>query len=215
MKKIVTDRSAQEATLKDRQLAMTRQLILDAAVELLEAGAVPELTMRSISSRANVAERTVFRHFASREELLDALAAEVSARLELPALPASAGDLPLVPRALYRAFETRAHLTKAALHSELFDRIRETTASARWKAVKALIDAHAPRRSERDRMLAAANIRYLLAATSWHYYRFYFGFSLKDSIAAAELLIGQTVDGLGPAGAATPSSRPTLRSPRR
>lgn len=49
---------------------------------------------------------------------------------------------------------------------------------------------------QRDRMLAAANIRYLLAATSWHYYRFYFGFSLKDSTAAAELLIRQTVDGL-------------------
>lgn len=193
---IVTGRSAEDATLKDRQLALTRQLILDAAVELLETGAFQQLTMRSVSGRANLAERTIFRHFATRDDLLDALATEVSARLELPGLPAGARDLPLVPRALYRAFETRANLTKAALHSELFDRIRETTASERWRAVKALIDAHAPHRSERDRMLAAANIRYLLAATSWHYYRFYFGFSLKDSTAAAELLIRQTVDGL-------------------
>ncbi len=196
MKQIVTDRSAEDPTLKDRQLALTRQLILDAAVDLLETGPFQEVTMRSVAKRANLAERTIFRHFASREDLLDALATEVSARLELPPLPATARDLPAVPRALYRAFETRASLTKAALHSELFDRIRETTASARWKGVKALIDAHAPHRGDRDRMLAAANIRYLLAATSWHYYRFYFGFSLKDSIAAAERLIQQTVDGL-------------------
>lgn len=213
----MTDRSADDATLKDRQLALTRELILDAAIDLLEHGAVQELTMRSVSRRANLAERTIFRHFASRDDLLDALAAEVSTRLELPALPASAGELPAVPRALYRAFEARANLTRAALHSELFDRIRQTTASARWRAVQALVDAHAPHRSERDRRLAAANIRFLLAATSWHYYRFYFGFSLTDSIAAAELLIRQTVDGLerAPPAGATPSSRPRPRSPHR
>jgi AcrR family transcriptional regulator len=195
-KENVTDTIVETGTLKDRQLALTRQLILDAAVEQLESGAFHDLTMRSVAKRANLAERTLFRHFATREELLDALAAEVSARLELPALPGSAIELPAVPRALYRAFEARANLTKAALHSELFDRIRETTASARWKTVRALIDEFAPQASERDRMLAAANIRYLLAATSWHYYRFYFRFTLKDSIAAAEVAIQRMVEGL-------------------
>lgn len=186
----------EQGTLKDRQLALTRQLILDAAVGQLEAGAFHELTVRAIARQANLAERTLFRHFPSREELLDALAAEVSARLEIPPLPSSAADLPGAPRALYRAFEAHANLTKAALHSELFDRIRESAAGERWRTVKALIDAFAPDRPERERMLVAANIRYLLAATSWNYYRFYFGFSLKDSIAAAELAIGQAIEGL-------------------
>lgn len=47
----------------------------------------------------------------------------------------------------------------------------------------------APRRLQRERKLAAANIRYCLSATTWHYYRFYFGFSLKDSIECARIAI--------------------------
>lgn len=184
------------ASLKDRQYALTRRALLDAAVEQLQDGTWAELTIRAVARRAGVAERTAFRHFSSREEFLDALAMEVSLRLELPALPASAQDLPDVPRGLYRAYEAHAALTRAALHSELFDRIRETTAQARWEAVKTLVDAFAPDRSERDRALAAANIRLQLSATSWNYYRSYFGFSLADSIAGAEQAIALFVGAL-------------------
>ena len=191
----MTSATEEPGSLKDRQLALTRQLILDAAVEQLESGDFA-VTMRSVANRANIAERTMFRHFATREDLLDSLAADVSARFQLPPLPATAAGLPGAVRGLYRAFEARSNLTRAALHSELFDRIRLSAAGERWRIVRALIDACAPHRSDRERMLVAANIRYLLAATSWHYYRFYFGFSLKDSIAAAELAVAQAVEAL-------------------
>ncbi len=204
-RKFVTNLSAEHDTLKDRQYALTRRLLLDAAIEQLEDGSVAGLTMRAMARRAGVAERTAFRHFASREELLDALAVEVAQRLELPSLPSSAAGLVTVPRALYRAYEARASLTRAALHSELFDRMRLTAAQERWRAISALVDAFAPQRSERDRKLAAANIRYLLSATTWHYYRYYFNFSLKDSIGAAEQAIAQFLAGLGQ-GPTTPQA---------
>ena len=143
-----------------------------------------------------MSERTVFRYFSSRDELLDALALEVSATLELPPLPASLQDMVEAPRRLYRAFESHLNLTRAALHSELSDRIRESVAKTRWKAVKVLIDQLAPHRSDKERMYAAANIRYFLSASSWQYYRFYFGFSLKDSIASAEQAVRQTLASL-------------------
>lgn len=186
-------------SLKERQGAFTRQLILDAAVAQLEAGTgVP--TLRAVAQRANLAERTVFRYFASREELLDALAPEVSRRMELPPLPRAPGDLVDAPRALYRAFESHVLLTKAALHSELYERIRETTARERWNAVKALLDEWAPAAGERERKLAAANIRYVLSASSWHYYRFYFAFSLADSVAAATQVVRLALADLRAAG---------------
>ena len=100
------------------------------------------------------------------------------------------------PRALYARFEATANLTRAALHTELFHRMRETQAQARWKAVQRLVDELAPRKSERQRRIAAANIRYYLAASSWHYFRFYFGFSLEETIECAETAIGQTLAGL-------------------
>ncbi|MGZ5182197.1 MAG: TetR/AcrR family transcriptional regulator [Ramlibacter sp.] len=187
-----------DATLKERQNAFTRQLILSAAVQQLQDDPAAGTTVRAVALRANLAERTVFRYFATRDDLLDTLAVEVSARIELPPLPSDAALLPQTALAFYRAFDAHGNLIRAALRSELFDRIRESVARERWRAVKSLVDAFAPRRPERDRMLAAANIRYLLSATSWNYYRSYFGFSLADSAAAAALSIQQSLDGLRP-----------------
>ncbi|HYD76324.1 helix-turn-helix domain-containing protein [Ramlibacter sp.] len=194
----MSSRSDELASLKERQGELTRQLILDAAVQQAQDGLLREVTMRSVAQRANIAERTVFRYFASREQLLDELAVEVSRRLELPALPATAPELARSAGKFYAAFEAHASLTTTALHSELFDRIRDSVARDRWARIRALVDAWAPRRSERVRAFAAAHIRYLLAASTWHYYRFYFGFSLEDSIAAAQLAIEQTLAGLKP-----------------
>ncbi len=183
-------------TLTDRQSDLTRELILKAALDRLERASVDELTVRAVAKHANISERTVFRYFATREEFLDAVADVVRERLELPPVPRTVEEICGAPRALYSAFEAKRALTKAALHTDLFHRMRQTQAQERWKAVRKLVDALAPKRSERERKIAAANIRYYLAASTWFYYRFYFGFSLEESIACAETAIRQAIEGL-------------------
>jgi hypothetical protein len=176
------------ATLAERRNDLSQRLILEAALQLLERTSITEVTARAVAKQAGVSERTVFRYFATREEVRKALA--------LPPVPSSLEELLVLPSALYRAFEAKAELTKAALHTEVFNRMRLTQAKERWAAVTRLVDELAPRRAERERRIAAANIRFYLAATAWHYFRFYFGFNLEDSIAAAETAIRQTINGL-------------------
>lgn len=183
-------------SLAERHGEATRRLILDAALDMLERASLGELTVRAVARHANISERTVFRYFATREEFLDAIADQVRDRLALPPPPQTEAELMAAPRALYQRFEATKQLTQAALHTELFHRMRETQAKSRWRAVQQLVDRLAARRSERDRRIAAANIRYYLAATSWYYYRFYFGFSLEDSVAAAETAIRDALVGL-------------------
>ena len=192
----MTELHAVPETLKDRHNSLTRELILQAAVEELGHGSPEGLTMRAVARRSNMAERTLFRHFASREDLLDELALRVIALIDQPPLPSELSRLPDAPRGLYAAYEAHANLTRAALHSELFDRIRESVARERWNAVKALVDQAAPDRSAHERKLGAANIRMVLSATTWNYYRVYFGFSLRDSIEAARCVIEQTIERL-------------------
>jgi AcrR family transcriptional regulator len=184
-------------SLLDRQTDLTRRLILDTAAALLE-GSTPlgELTVRAVAKQANISERTVFRYFPARDEFLDAVAAAVHERMALPAPPSSVEELLAAPRALYSRFEARRELTRAALHTELFHRIRESQAKVRWTAIQGIVDAAAPRAAARERRIAAANIRFYLAASTWHYYRFYFRFSLEDTIACAETAIRQSLDGL-------------------
>jgi AcrR family transcriptional regulator len=188
--------SGKIASLHARRNELSRQEILDAALRLLEEGSVGELTARAVARRANVAERTVFRYFTSREALLDAIAEALRVRLATPPAPRSLAELLAMPRALFARLEATRSLTLAALHSELFHRMRETEARVRWKAIGQVVDQAAPRQSERVRKIAATNIRYWLSATTWHYYRFYFGFTLEESIAAAETAIRDHLAGL-------------------
>jgi AcrR family transcriptional regulator len=55
---------------RGQQTAATRQRLLDAAVEGLAEVGVEALTMQSVAERADVALRTVYNHFASKEELI-------------------------------------------------------------------------------------------------------------------------------------------------
>lgn len=184
-------------SLTERQNELTRKLILEAAIEALEADPTSALTIRGVSKRAAISERTVFRYFATRDELLDAVAVAFQARLELPPTPRMLEELLDYPRALYTCFEASASLNKAALQSEFAERLRSGHGKSRWIAVRRLVDRLAPQQSERARKIAAANIRFYLAASSWFYFRSHFGFSLEETIAAAETAIRQSLKGLG------------------
>src|SRR5690242_9180837 len=124
-------------SLADRQTDLTRRLILDTASALLEGNtALGELTVRAVAKQANISERTVFRYFATREEFLDGVAEAVSAKMELPPAPSTVEELIAAPRALFVRFEAVRELTRAALHTDLFHRMRETHAKVRWAAVQ-------------------------------------------------------------------------------
>jgi AcrR family transcriptional regulator len=191
-----TGKNLKSLSLVERHSDLTRRVILGAALDVLESASMGGLTVRAVAKRARIAERTVFRYFADRDEFLDAVADAARARLALPPSPATKEQLLAAPRALYTRFEAMASLTKASLHSDLFHRIRTRVAQTRGVAVRKLVDELAPRAHERARRIAAANIRYYLAASTWHYYRYYMGLGLEDTIACAETAISQALASL-------------------
>jgi AcrR family transcriptional regulator len=188
--------SSPSSSLADRRNELTRELIVKAALDTLERASVGELTVRAVAKSANISERTIFRYFPTRDEFLDAIAAELGRVLDLPPPPRTIEELKLFPRVLYRRFETRRNLTTAALHSELFHRMRESQAKQRWAVIRKLIDELSPRCPARTRRIAAGNIRYYLAASTWHYYRVYMQFTLDDTVACAEAVIRDALNGL-------------------
>lgn len=183
-------------SLTARQTDLTQRLILDAALQHLSEEPGEALAVRAVARRAQISERTVFRYFASRDELLNAVAAEYARRLALPPEPTTLEELLAYPAALYARFEETSALTKAALHSELYDRVRTTDAQTRRAAIGTLVDRLAPDRPEEERRIAAANIHYHLIASTWHYYCIYFGFPLDEAVQCARTVIVQALRGL-------------------
>ena len=102
------------------------------------------------------------------------------------------------PYALYPRYEAQAALTRAALHPEVFHRIRDTLARKRWESIRILFATHAPQADPHARERAAANVRFFLAATAWNYYRSYFGMDLEEAMEAVSDAIGHIVQGLKP-----------------
>jgi len=181
-------------SLVNRHTDATQALILTTAVQQLEDTGVNGVTVRAVAKKAGISERTVFRYYASRDAFLDAVATEAARSMETPAPPATIDELLDYAGPLYRRFEERAGLVQAALHTEIFGRIRQVVARERWQAVRALIDEHAPERSESSRKIAATNISYYLSATTWHYYRYQFELSLEDAIESATCVVNLVVD---------------------
>jgi hypothetical protein len=99
---------------------------------------------------------------------------------------------------LYTAFEAKRKLIVAGLHSEILERMREAAARTRWSAVRRIVDQYAPQTDPHRRQIAAANICFYLTASTWHYYRAYMRLSQEETIACADQVIRQALDGLKP-----------------
>jgi AcrR family transcriptional regulator len=180
----------------DGAAELTRATLLAAALAELAGGSVETLTMRAVAVRAGVAERTVFRYFATRDAFLDGVTEAVSATLDLPRAPTEPGGLVEYVASLYARFEAHSALTRAALHPEIFQRMVETVSKDRWHVTQRCLDAAFPHRPAEERRVAAANIRYFSSATTWNYYRSHFGFSLEETTLAAQTLIRQALAAL-------------------
>ncbi len=182
-------------TLTEQQTDLTQRLIIEAALQTLQEDSVGGLTMRAVAKRARLSERTIFRYFATRDEFLDAVAAEISSQMQVPH-PRTLEELLAMPRTLFSSLEARRDLIRASLHTDVSERIMQTNGRQRWVAVRKIVDAYAPRAPEARRKIAATNIRYFLSAATWNYYRFVFRFTLEETIACAETAIRQSLDAL-------------------
>jgi len=182
-------------TLSTLHSDQTERLILESALHLLERGD-SELTMRAVARQAGISERTMFRYFATRDHFLDAVTREFTRKLALPPAPESMDEIRTMPRRLYETLETKSSLVRTSLRSDIFQRMWGGVAHQRWIGIRKALEKWAPRAPEEPRKIAAANIRYFLSGTTWHYYRFVFRFTLEETIAAAETAIRQTLNDL-------------------
>ncbi len=85
-----------------KAFAKTRQAILDAAIEIGD----PRTPLSAVAAKAGVSERTVLRHFDSRDGLVAAAIEEGTARDEAERFAAPAGDVAGAVACLVAHYET-------------------------------------------------------------------------------------------------------------
>jgi AcrR family transcriptional regulator len=170
--------------LRASQAAATRDRIVAACLALMRQGA--DLTYASVAAEAGVQERTVYRHFAKKEDLEAAVwdwivqhltHADFAARDEEQLIAAM--------RESFAGFDAAAPLIQAMLHSPQGLEVRRSQQPARRAMFQACVDSAVPGAPPEVRDRAAAVLQVLYSAASWDLLR---GFWDMDAAEAADTI---------------------------
>lgn len=181
-----------KSPLREAQTARTRELIIDALIAQVNEDGHADFSIPDVAQRAGVSVRTVYRHFPTRDDLLDAID-EGWKRIAPPAFGATVADIVDNVEQNFARFDDNAEIVIAGVTSRLG---REAIQRARHKRTDKLKKLMGPLLSQLDDDRAEevfAVFRVLYSSRTWHILRTEYG--LADGRAgravrwAVELLV--------------------------
>ncbi|UOY01016.1 TetR/AcrR family transcriptional regulator [Blastococcus sp. PRF04-17] len=149
--------------------------MLAAAADELVANGMADTTIAAIAERAQVSQRTVYRHFPDWQSLLDALTewveSELTARMERT-LPASADvsldELLDTGRTLFTAMEDVGRPAEAMVLTAQANRLLSEGHRERTRAVERVIADGLPTVDPSTRRQVSAIVRLLFGSHTWY-----------------------------------------------
>jgi AcrR family transcriptional regulator len=144
-----------DSPLRREQAEQTRSRIVGAAADLITGG-VEGLTMQEVAKAAGVALRTVFRHFPTRDDLLDATWQALQVRMgDTPDL-ATLDELARFVPELFGRYAAMEDQIRGAMFARTFVSSRQRLGSDRARKMRKAVAAQFTGGDERSRAMAAA-----------------------------------------------------------
>ncbi|MCA1408929.1 helix-turn-helix transcriptional regulator [Ensifer sp. IC3342] len=172
--------------LRAEKARETREAILTALFELMDsAGAADDVSTEAIAQKAGVQRRTIFRHFATKDEMLAAFWPWLNARIGTSATPLTLKEVVDGPRQAFPQFDMHEPAIRASLHSKAGREMRiGTVAARRAHFARALAPAIASvPASEAWKVEALAHL--LFSASAWEVLKDYGGLTGAQAGEAA------------------------------
>ena len=168
-------------SLRARHKSATANLVLEAVGRCLEDAALADLTFARVAAEANVAERTLYRHFPTKEALLDAWWKSHQKSIGQGPYPETAAELLAAPRTVFPKFEEQAQLMRASLLSPQGRAISMNANPERRKAFRRAIRDGVGDLPEPDVTALCAVVQTLYSANAWLSIRDVWGLSGEAS----------------------------------
>jgi len=125
---------------REEQKEHTRDLIMGAAIALATRGGEQAVTIRAVARMVGIAERSVHRHFQTRDELIGAVWANLPEFVGRRALPQTAGDLAIEAQRFFSRLGKYRDLVRAYLYSRSRWKARLRIDTARQQAMVACVE---------------------------------------------------------------------------
>lgn len=197
------------SALRDAHKELTRERILDAAIDLLNEEGGEDLTNADVAKAAGVTERTVYRHFASREDLLRDAWVQLQKRIGSGGAVSGADDLVAMPMRLFESFDKMPGAIRASAFSRAGREMRMAVNKERQRDFMAAVKEARPDLKGDALVRMTAICQLICSAWSWSVMRDYWDLDAKESGRAASdaisVLLG--VD-LNTGEASSPNVRP-------
>lgn len=161
-------------TLRERQTDVTREAIFDALVEIIAQEGVAGFSVQAVADAAGVSHRTVYRHFPTREALLDGLAARFNAQFgerlarEDPA-DFTADEIPEIAEVGYQIFNDDPQRVAAYVKLIVGAHLEPPSRAGRTELFANALQQHLAHLSPADGRAVTALIRTLASTVTWHH----------------------------------------------
>ena len=165
-------------------LSRSQLAIVAAFAELIEEVGNDDISFRLIARRAGMGERTVFRHFPTREHLLLATADWIERTVFPRESIASVFDLPLSVRETMAAYDARPELSHVVAEAAMRGS-DDPRPLPRSEQLEQLLRAEAPGLTEERARGMAAALTHIDSATNWAALRREFALTGRDLADAA------------------------------
>lgn len=172
-------------TLRGEYKEMTRQRIIDSAIDLLRERGEQVLTIAAVAKMANVTERTVYRHFETRDALIRAVWKAMQGRVASGGFPETAAALLESPCRLFPKFDDARELVRASIHSPAGLDIRMHSNPERKRAITASVRDALPGLDETTLRRRAAIAQLINSAQGWEVLTHFWGMTGEEAGAAA------------------------------
>jgi AcrR family transcriptional regulator len=159
--------AATSISLREAHKALTRTRIVDAALALMEAGDEHALTLAHVAETAGVTERTLYRHFETRDALLAAVWSRVNESMADMANADTPRELVAQPRRLFAAFDEKPELIRAIVHTRQGRDLRLASNAKRRARFRSVVRAARPDLEEPAVTRLAAVVQLLDSAYAW------------------------------------------------
>lgn len=181
-------------TLSDARQALVRTRVLDGVADVLRRG--EELTFANVAAAASVPERTVYRHFPSREALLAAVYDWANERIGFHERPTDAEGMAQLVRRMFPAFDAIAPVIRELLIAPEGKLARLAHNEGRKRAALALVQNEAPGLDRTSARRVAAIFQLLASAPAWQTISEYWGIDGTEAAEASVLAMELMLDGI-------------------